>query len=728
MDFINLFLLLVVFFNIFLIYFLLKAQKNIANLSYLGVVFGVIIWTVAMIFFRSASQEYVDFYLRILYFSALFTASPFLYFSAVIGGRKRYYLLFSGITVLHLIFSFLVLLTDAVLIGATVQPGENVIYFGKYYFLYSLFISMFFTLGLFLLFVKIKRSGGQKKQQLITIFFGYFFASSFAMFTNMILPWLGIFDLNWLGQVLALFMTGSTVYAIIRYRFMDIRIFLRRWMVDLVAVVFVTLFGLLAVFVSPWGFPSMAEVVFRIAILIFAVLAYRHIHAFFLNIANKFFFTTLYDFEVRTKTFVRNLPAMIDLEMIVASTTRFLSTVMGVDNVAILLANRKASSTFEIHSNTGFDEKSLRKLLKRTMLKKKVAQDPEIFVLNEAQFLIDSEKTSERKKSILKEVIRALEMVDAYVLVPIIINDQLIGMIFLSEKITKDAYTKEDIELLLNIARQSSVPIDNAFLYQEVQDFSENLQDKVDEQTKEIRDLYEVKSNFLTVASHQLRTPTSIIRGMLSILTEEDLPQEKQKEMIDAAYKSSSTLERVINDILIAAEIDSDKFEVRPEKVDIIPIISSVVDDLSLKAEKTHVRLEMKNPRWKKALVLADDTKIDQVFYNLIDNAISYSPKGEIVVSLGKEKKRGSEYFVFTCKDDGVGMSKEDMKNIGEKFYRSDNVFSIRPNGTGLGVFIVNQIVKASKGELSFDSKGIGKGSVFKVYLKAVSTRKKKAK
>lgn len=720
MDFINILLVVVVFFNGFLAYFLLKAKKDLANLSYLAVVLGVIFWTVSMMLFRLSSPSNIEFALRLLYFAALFTASPFLYFSFIIGSRgKKYWFLFFVIFI-HIIFSYFTFFTDLFIVsGSVVYQGENLIFFGKGYIFYSLYISVSFILGLISLFIKMRHSKGRRRSQLVIIFFGYFLASSLAMFSNMVLPWLGFFQLNWLGQVVSLFMTGLTVYAIVRYRFMDIRIFLRRWMVDLFAVVSVIAVALFAVAVSPWGLvQTFGEIAFRIVVLVIGILTYRKVHDFYFNIANKFFFTSLHNYEIRTKNYVRNLPTMIDLDLIVNSTVDMLSGVMRVGSVAIILIKKKDSSEMRVYENSGFDSRTIARTARSKSLFEVIESDPEIFVHSEISTLLTAASTTKRKKNILKVVKKEMEKIDASVFVPIIIVDKLMGIIVLSEKVTKEPYTSEDIDLLFSISRQASVPIDNAFLYQEVQDFSDNLKQKVDDQTKEIKDLYEMKSSFLTVASHQLRTPTSIIRGMLSMLVEEDLPKDKKEEMVQAAYKSSSNLERVINDILIAAEIDSSKFEIKPTAVDVIPIIKDVINDLGLKAYKKKVKLAFKLPRFKKAMCFVDETKIDQVFYNLVDNAISYSPKGTVTISLKKKRVNRAEYYVFECKDSGVGMTKSDMKNIGQKFFRSDNVFAIRPSGTGLGVFIVQQIVKASKGMLKFSSEGLGKGSTFEVYMK----------
>ena len=115
--------------------------------------------------------------------------------------------------------------------------------------------------------------------------------------------------------------------------------------------------------------------------------------------------------------------------------------------------------------------------------------------------------------------------------------------------------------------------------------------------------------------------------------------------------------------------------------------------------------------------MLAEPIKIREGIFNIIDNAINYTEKGSVTVSPEKLQRKGKNYLAIVVKDTGIGMAKEDQKKLCEKFYRSKHALSVHPNGTGLGLFISKGVLDASQGILEFESKGVGKGSTFRILL-----------
>jgi signal transduction histidine kinase len=165
----------------------------------------------------------------------------------------------------------------------------------------------------------------------------------------------------------------------------------------------------------------------------------------------------------------------------------------------------------------------------------------------------------------------------------LIANKKLIGIIVLGSKVSGDAYTHEDLELLDTLSKQASVAIENARQYKQIQDFGKTLQGKVDEQTKDIaeknahlQELLAMKSDFLRVVNHQLNTPFSIMRGYFSMMKEGDYPPEKALPVIEAG------LTRIINTVSAfwdAYKLEGEKMKMEPQKVDIKTIVEKMVEE-----------------------------------------------------------------------------------------------------------------------------------------------------
>ena len=265
-----------------------------------------------------------------------------------------------------------------------------------------------------------------------------------------------------------------------------------------------------------------------------------------------------------------------------------------------------------------------------------------------------------------------------------------------------------------SLANQASISIENARLYNEIQTFNLTLKHKVDGATKRLRELLKIKSEFLTIASHQLRTPTSIVRGMLSLVTEEDgLSQEEREKFIHQAYEGINRLERIIHDLLNATELEGKKMHLELQKVNFEGLVQDSVNGLKPLADKQGIQLKFNKPKIKLPKITVDPLKFKEAVNNIIDNAIHYTPKGSVNVNI---EKQGSEIKIMVS-DTGIGMSKSDLKNIFSKFVRGEGVLQIHPNGSGLGLFISKKIIEEIGGSIAAESPGKGQGSTFTITM-----------
>ena len=220
------------------------------------------------------------------------------------------------------------------------------------------------------------------------------------------------------------------------------------------------------------------------------------------------------------------------------------------------------------------------------------------------------------------------------------------------------------------------------------------------------------RSQFVSNASHELRTPLTTMKIMLeTVMYEPDMPQELRTEFMQDMNHEIDRLTGIVNDLLTLSRIDSETMEMKTEPVDMSALTWETIRLLTPAAEKRQQHL-IGNVQ-PDLTMQGDRPKLNQILYNLTDNAIKYTPEGgHIGIMLTEEN--GS--LVWRVRDDGIGIPEEDQKHIFERFYRVDKARSRETGGTGLGLSIVKQLVAAHGGTISVYSE-TGKGTEFTVVL-----------
>ncbi len=218
------------------------------------------------------------------------------------------------------------------------------------------------------------------------------------------------------------------------------------------------------------------------------------------------------------------------------------------------------------------------------------------------------------------------------------------------------------------------------------------------------------KTEFVSLASHQLRGPITAIKGYASMLNEGDygaLPVAAM-EILGRVQKSAHDMAVLIGDYLDVTRIELGKVKFQPERFSMRDLLSEVEKELLPNTPKERVTLEIEegaDPRF----VYADRNKVKQVVGNLIDNAVKYTPKGAVKVTL----TRNGGYARMEVKDNGVGINKTSLPHLFQKFSRAQNASKSNIKGTGLGLYIAKTIADHHRGRLSAMSEGEGKGSTF---------------
>lgn len=215
-----------------------------------------------------------------------------------------------------------------------------------------------------------------------------------------------------------------------------------------------------------------------------------------------------------------------------------------------------------------------------------------------------------------------------------------------------------------------------------------------------------MKSEFMNIISHQLKTPLTNLKWTVGLAVTEKDPT-KDQYYFGIIREQNDRMLKLINNMLIASRLEQQRWPSKKESVDLKKIIEKIVKkgEFVIKANNIKLEVSLENV----PSVLVDSQKISQAVENLIDNAVQYSKEGDSI-SIKLENKKS--FVKFSVRDTGVGIPQEEQKNIFRKFFRSQNVLRFQTQGLGLSLFIVKAIVDEFKGKVDFKSKE-GKGTTF---------------
>lgn len=230
----------------------------------------------------------------------------------------------------------------------------------------------------------------------------------------------------------------------------------------------------------------------------------------------------------------------------------------------------------------------------------------------------------------------------------------------------------------------------------------------------DLKKLEQMRADFVANVSHELKTPLTSIKGFSETLLEGAMHSEEYlTQFLEIIRKESDRLHRLIQDLLHLSHIEQGKFKLHWEDVDLADVLENVVLLVKAKAAEKRIHLSLEGAK-QHGNIKGDRDRIQQIFLNLTSNALQYTPEdGSVTVTLAKWRNKG---WKVSVKDTGVGVKKEELPRIFERFYRVDKARSRASGGTGLGLAIVKHLVEAHHGKIEVQSEE-GKGSEFTVYF-----------
>ncbi len=538
LDIINILILIVVVFNstLGLFVYLTKREEKI-NKNFFVFSTTATLWGLSMFFFRSTAGTNLSVvFVRVLYFSAALIPFVFLFFIRVFPQEKHglpeKYLRLLSVPFFYV--TFITFIPNYLILGTSnTGLGEQTIIFNTFYHSwYALYIITYFSVCYVSLFVKYFKFKGIEKIQITYVIVGTFIATIIGVSTNLIMPYLGDFRLNWLGQIGIIAMVGSISYSILRHRLFNVKVIATQFTV----------------------------------------------------------------FILCTSLFARTLFSSTRSDLLI--------------NISFLLIT------------------------------------------------------------------------------------SIIGTVLI-KNVVKEVQLREKIECLakdLEIANSSLAAANDR-----------------------LKELDQLKSEFLSLATHQIRAPLTAVKGYASLILEGDFGEisTEVRQAVKTIFQSCHNLVVIVGEFLDISRIEQGKMKYDVTDFDIGKLARDIVNELRPNIESAGLTVEIKEKEGAICTAHADIGKTKQVLGNLIDNAIKYTPKGSIVISLSSEAEKSR----IAITDSGIGIASEDIPKLFGKFIRAKDANKTNVIGTGLGLYVAKQMIEAQGGKIWVESKGKGTGSTFIIEL-----------
>jgi len=578
-----------------------------------------------------------------------------------------------------------------------------------------------FAYALAKLFVAYKKSLGLKRLQLKYVLLGSVIGvlgglTNFPLWYNVMLPPY--------GNILVGLYPIIFSYTIIKHRFMDIRFAINKvvGITLLAGFVYAVFYGLIIIYIKLFGgvFNAQAYTSGVVVAYIFTVV-YGPVRKF---LGEWELLEPLYDSEQLLSDLAEVMSHELDLKKLLDSVLEKLADEVGVASAAaVIFDGEEGKDAVKMVRSVG--DVDQRRLVDPSVLKltSNLVGEEMAFVKEELEGEIaDGVNFVPSRQGVLNY----LETCQLSLLLPLSSSGKVLGLLILGSKKSEEPYTSQDIDFLVGLARSVSVAVQRATLHQEVKDFNSTLQKEVKKATAKLRKAYEelkqldkMKDEFISITSHELRTPMTSIQGYLWMLQEKGGElNEKQKRYVEKAQKGSKRMISLINDMLDISRVEQGRMELDLKPVDPSVMIEEVIEELAMRAEKKGLALEFLSAGERIAKIKADPDKVQRVLRNLIDNALKFTEKGLVTVDAYEKGK----FVKMTVEDTGRGISKQDHPRLFKKFGRleSDFVTAAEAGGTGLGLYISKALVEKMGGKIEVESE-VGKGSIFSFTLPIVN-------
>ncbi|MDB5177807.1 MAG: Sensor protein resE [Candidatus Saccharibacteria bacterium] len=597
-------------------------------------------------------------------------------------------------------------MTDSVAGRVTLTNNESLVFsVGSFLWIYALAFLFMVVLLAKNLASTIRKGNTIKKRQAILILAAFCSSALLGLILNVILPLLGLtWETTRLGPVVTVALVAIIAYTIVKHGLFDIRFAAVRSVVYIFSLLTLSIiYYFLAYIVSVTIFQgeiSSTVSISPINIFLALLLAFifQPIKSFFDKTTDSIFYRGRYNTDEFYARLSEVLTTTTDLRNLLERASNEIGTTLKAEQAFFFVQYN------HVHHVTAGTKR-------HTSLPLADAHRLNEYVKKEGHDIIVTELLLEDHT-----IHRMLISHRVAIMMPIMRGSSILGYLALGEQ-RSSGYTNRDIKVLKTISDELVIAIQNSLSVEEVKDINIHLQQRINAATTELRTsntqlrhLDKTKDEFLSMASHQLRTPLTSVKGYLSMVLEGDAGKvsETQKQLLGEAFSSSERMVHLIHDFLNVSRLQTGKFMLELHPYDIVKLVEEEVRSLERTAETRNMKLKLVNTI-DHLILNIDENKIRQVVMNFIDNALFYSHDDSVITVELKEVDGQVELRVI---DTGIGVPKGEQAQLFSKFYRASNARKQRPDGTGVGIFLAKKVVTEHGGDVLFESEE-GKGSIF---------------
>jgi signal transduction histidine kinase len=513
---------------------------------------------------------------------------------------------------------------------------------GPYIIPHSLITVAFTIFGIMILTHKFRHSHGREKLQIKYLFLGTAIFMSTSVICDAFLPAFGITSLNLLGPLSAPIFVGIIAYSIMRHELLDIRVVIQRGLIyallfGIIICCYWVVLNLISIFIDQ---TSNLAIFFTSSVTMsVGVLTVPIIEKYFRKKTDKIFFKGKYDYA----------EALHELSVIAYSSVRFEDLIEKIENAISRI----------------FRNKSV-KVIFNNVRKEKTG--------------VPSSYVEMPCKSTLY--------------IPIELENKEIGSIFCGPKRSGDYYTHEDIKLLKTFTYHAATALSRAGLYKEVKRHAKNLESKVQERTRDLKESQDKQKQMIVDISHNLQTPLTIFQTKIEQL-KKNYPFD---EAITGFEKSLNDLSEFIYKLLALSKLENKIAPTETTKINLSEVVKEIAEEVNVIAD--HKKIVLKIKITDNLYIKANEKEIQEAFLNIVSNAFKYlkvDGKREVALHLQKEKDK----ILFSVTDTGIGIPQSDCKHIFERFYRANKSAE---SGTGIGLAITKKIIDQCGGSIWCES------------------------
>lgn len=579
-------------------------------------------------------------------------------------------------------------------------------------FLYSFFVLHFvlFTIGgIALLFIKFKKLTGLYKLQTQYLLLGFFIGITIGTITNIVFPLIfKVYIFQQFGLIAPLIFVLFTSYAIVKHRLLDVQLLVTRtisysFLLLILGGVFST--GLFVAGRHLFGTNDIGQNIFFSTILAL-LLAYlfQPLRNILENVTDKFFYKGQYKLQEVLSKLNKTLVSTYLVKDLLNNIVTLITSEIKVSNCQIFLMD---DDRIRLYVSKGLSlPKTPLSGAELSTIIKQIGHQKLLFENIGENHLKSLMRTSNTKA-----------------IFPLRTKDNFIGLLLVGDKLSGGILRDQDIKLLELFTPELSLAIQNAEAFDEISNFNLTLKDEVERATEKLKaanerlkELDQVKDEFVSIASHELRTPLTSIRNYQWMLLNNKGGKltEKQRYYTERSYQSTNRLTKLVTDMLNVSRIDSGRLLLDVSKLQLPEMTKDILVELHEKIKEKNIKIIHQHTGEKSLpAVLADADKIKEVIINLIYNALKFTPeKGKIEISYKHEKA----LVKMMIKDTGIGIDKTYLPSLFTKFgFVKDSLQSNHPSteSTGLGLYISKSIVELHGGKIWAESEGLNQGTTF---------------